>query len=116
MLVNSGKIEILRMTNTFAALGNRDYRLFWGANFSMYISRWMQMTTLSWFVLERTNSAFNVGLIGFFGMVPFLVLGVFGGFLADNLNKKRLIIITHQLTGPKGSFSKCDVSDLNNKS
>ena len=86
------------MTNTFAALGNRDYRLFWGANFSMYISRWMQMTTLSWFVLERTNSAFNVGLIGFFGMVPFLVLGVFGGFLADNLNKKRLIIITQFLT------------------
>ena len=56
------------------------------------------MTTLSWFVLERTNSAFNVGLIGFFGMVPFLVLGVFGGFLADNLNKKRLIIITQFLT------------------
>ena len=56
------------------------------------------MTTLSWFVLETTNSAFNVGLIGFFGMVPFLVLGVFGGFLADNLNRKRLIVITQFLT------------------
>ena len=93
------------MINTFAALSNRDYRLFWGANFSMYISRWMQMTTLSWFVLERTNSAFSVGLIGFFGMVPFLVLGVFGGFLADNLNKKRLIVITQFLTFHTAPYS-----------
>ena len=55
------------------------------------------MTTLSWFVLEQTRSPFSVGLVGFFGMVPFLVLGIFGGFLADKLNRKKLIVATQFL-------------------
>jgi len=60
----------------------------------MYVSRWMQMTTLSWFVLDQTGSPFSVGLVGFFGMVPFLFLGIFGGFLADKLDRKKLIVVT----------------------
>jgi len=63
----------------------------------MYVSRWMQMTTLSWFVLDQTDSAFSVGLVGFFGMVPFLVLGIFGGYLADVLDRKLLIAVTQFL-------------------
>tara|TARA_Y100000815_G_scaffold274691_1_gene309654 strand:+ start:263 stop:1507 length:1245 start_codon:yes stop_codon:yes gene_type:complete len=57
----------------------------------------MQMTTLSWFVLEKTDSAFYVGLVGFFGMIPFLLLGIFGGFLADKLDRKKLIVLTQFL-------------------
>ncbi len=83
--------------HTFDALRNSNYRLLWGTNISMYVSRWMQMTTLSWFVLDQTNSPFSVGLVGFFGMVPFLVLGIFGGFLADKLNRKKLIVVTQFL-------------------
>ena len=55
------------------------------------------MTTLSWFVLDRTDSSFSVGLVGFFGMVPFLVLGIFGGYLADVLDRKLLIAVTQFL-------------------
>ena len=55
------------------------------------------MTTLSWFVLEKTDSAFYVGLVGFFGMIPFLILGIFGGFLADKLDRKKLIVLTQFL-------------------
>tara|TARA_B100000686_G_scaffold66081_1_gene71221 strand:- start:2027 stop:3202 length:1176 start_codon:yes stop_codon:yes gene_type:complete len=57
----------------------------------------MQMTTLSWFVLDKTESPFSVGLVGFFGMVPFLFLGIFGGFLADKLDRKKLIVVTQFL-------------------
>ena len=87
----------LRRLHTFDALSNGNYRRFWGANFTMYISRWMQMTTLSWFVLEETGSPFKVGLVGFYGMVPFLLLGIFGGFLADKLDRKKLIVVTQFL-------------------
>jgi len=38
-----------------------------------------------------------VGLVGFFGMVPFLVLGIFGGYLADVLDRKLLIAVTQFL-------------------
>ena len=55
------------------------------------------MTTLSWFVLDQTGSPFSVGLVGVFGMVPFLFLGIFGGFLADKLDRKKLIVVTQFL-------------------
>ncbi|MDC0035594.1 MFS transporter [Chloroflexi bacterium] len=87
----------IRNLHTFDAFKNGNYRLLWGTNISMYVSRWMQMTTLSWFVLEQTGSPFSVGLVGFFGMVPFLFLGIFGGFLADKLDRKKLIVVTQFL-------------------
>jgi hypothetical protein len=41
----------------------------------------MQMTILAWLVLQLTDSPWLVALVGFFGMVPILVLGlVVGGY------------------------------------
>ena len=76
---------------TFELFSNSNYRLLWGTNFTMYVSRWMQMTTLSWFVLNLTDSAFKVAVVGFCGMAPLLFLGIFGGLLADKLNRKKLM-------------------------
>lgn len=56
------------------------------------------MTTLSWFVLNLTDSAFKVGVVGFCAMAPMLVLGIFGGLLADKVNRKKLIAGTQFLT------------------
>lgn len=80
--------------NTFRAFHNHNYRLLWPANFAAYASRWMQMTLLVWFVLERTDSAWLVALVGFFGMAPMFLLGIVGGVLADRADRRRLLIIT----------------------
>ena len=56
------------------------------------------MTTLAWFVLDLTDSAFKVGVVGFCGMAPLLFLGIFGGLLADKLDRKKLIVATQFLT------------------
>ena len=76
------------------AFSNRSYWYLWPANFLVYISRWMQMTLLVWFVLEITESPFYVALVGFFGMAPLLLFGAFGGVLADRLNKLKLLLTT----------------------
>ena len=81
----------------FSALHDSNYRLLWGSNFAMYLSRWMQMTVLSWFVLNITESPFKVGIVGFCGMAPNLVLGIFGGYLADKLDRKKLLSVTQIL-------------------
>ena len=52
------------------------------------------MTMLGWFVFEITGSAFLVTLVGFSGMGPLVVLGVFGGVLADRLDKRKLLLGT----------------------
>ena len=76
----------MRTLRTFDAFHNRSFRFLWPANFFSYISRWMQMTMLVWYVLELTGSAFQVALVGFFGMAPMLFLGILGGALADRFD------------------------------
>lgn len=83
---------------TFEAFGNRSYRLLWPANFLAYICRWMQLTLLGWLVLELTDSPFLVALVGFFGMLPLLILGMVGGVLADRVNKHRILIMTQVIS------------------
>ena len=83
---------------TFEAFGNRSYRLLWPANFLAYICRWMQLTLLGWLVLELTDSPFSVALVGFFGMLPLLILGMVGGVLADRVNKHRILIMTQVIS------------------
>ena len=77
-----------------SAFLEKDFAFLWISNVSMYIARWMQITTLSWFVLEVTDSPFSVGLVGFFGMAPFFMFGIFGGLLADSVDRKKLIAFT----------------------
>jgi MFS family permease len=54
----------------------------------------MSLTLLIWFVLEQTDSPFMVALVGFFAFAPTLLLGAFGGLLADRVDRRRLLITT----------------------
>ena len=82
----------LSAATTFKSFTNRNYRVLWSANFFSFVSRWMQMTLLIWLVLTLTDSAWHVALVGFFAMVPLLVLGIFFGVLADKFDRKRLLV------------------------
>ena len=84
--------------HTFDAFSNHSYRLLWPANFFAYVARWMQMTLLGWLVLELTDSALRVALVGFFSMLPLLLLGMIGGVLADRVNKHRLLVTTQVMS------------------
>jgi len=48
-------------------------------------------------VYQLSGSSVQLGLAGFFQALPFIVFGLFGGVLADTLNRKKLIAITHSL-------------------
>ena len=85
-----------RLPPTFDAFRHPGFRLLWPANFFSYISRWMQMTLLIWFILDITDSPFFVALVGFSGMIPLLLFGVFGGVLADRVDRRK-VLITSQL-------------------
>jgi MFS family permease len=76
------------------ALRNRNFRLFWTGNFLSNIGTWMQNVAQGWLVLTLTNSAFWLGVVGFAGSIPFLIFTLFGGVVADRVNKRRLLVIT----------------------
>ena len=96
--------RLTRVPSTLDAFRNPGFRLLWPANFFSYISRWMQMTFLAWMILQETGSPFYVGLVGFFGMFPLLAFGVFGGVLADRMNRHRLLLGMQFLNLATGLF------------
>lgn len=81
-------------TGLFRAFQNRNYVRLWLANGLSFNARWMQMTLLSWLILELTDSPWLVALVGFFSSVPMLFLGLLGGVLADSVNRQRLMVLT----------------------
>ena len=76
------------------ALRNRNFRLFWTGNFLSNIGTWMQNVAQGWLVLTLTNSSFWLGVVGFAGSIPFLIFTLFGGVIADRVNKRHLLFVT----------------------
>jgi len=92
-MVNNLLVRFLNI-HTFDAFHDKNYRFLWISDFLTYTGRWTNLTVLAWLVHELTSSAFKVSLVGFFLMLPFLFIGLLGGFLSDNFNKKHIIVIT----------------------
>ena len=86
-----------RVPQIVRALRNPNFRLFWSGNFLSNIGTWMQNVAQGWLVLTLTNSAFWLGVVGFAGSIPFLIFTLFGGVVADRVNKRKLLIVTQSV-------------------
>lgn len=78
----------------FSALKVKYFRIYWLGMFVSLIGTWIQTITQSWLVFELTNSAFLLGVVGFLSSIPMFVLSLFGGVLADRINKRNILIFT----------------------
>ncbi len=76
------------------ALQNRDFRFIWSVNCLWQTAAGIETTVLGWLVLEMTDSAWAVALVGFFRWLPMLVLGMLSGVLADRVNRQRVLVAT----------------------
>jgi MFS family permease len=77
-----------------AALGHRDFRLFWSGQLVSLIGTWMQSVGQAWLVLELTGSPFHLGLVTALQFTPILLLSPVGGALSDRFPKRRIILLT----------------------
>jgi len=83
--------------NPFTALRHRNFRLFFAGQFISLCGTWMQTVAQGWLVLQLTNSPFKVGLVSTLGSLPILAFTLYGGVLADRVNKHRGIILFQSL-------------------
>ena len=81
-----------------AALASTDYRLLLGSSTLWWLAHYMEMIVLGWLVLELTDSAGLVGLVGFCRSIPSLIVGGFGGLLSDKMGRRPLILAAQTLT------------------
>jgi len=88
-----GLLAALKAT-TFRSLRHRNYRLYFLGQIVSFTGTWMQSAALMWLMYDRTGdprwpSWLLVAQIG-----PTLVLGTWGGHLADRHPKRQLITLT----------------------
>jgi MFS family permease len=81
---------------TFAsARGSRNFRLFLTGQFISAIGTWMTFTATSWLILTLTEgSGTALGINAALAFGPVLLLGPWGGVLADRFDKRRILTFT----------------------
>jgi MFS family permease len=75
-------------------LGNDHFRRLWVANIATVIGAQLTVVAVPAQIYEITGSSAYVGLTGLFGLVPLVVFGLYGGALADVMDRRTLLVVT----------------------
>jgi MFS family permease len=79
------------------ALRHRNYRLFFSGQTVSLVGTWITRIATSWLVYRLTHSVFLLGVVGFFGQIPTLLLAPFTGVLIDRWNRHHILVVTQVL-------------------
>src|SRR5256885_13448335 len=80
------------------ALQHRNYRLFFGGQSLSLIGTWITRVATSWLVYRLTGSALLLGVVGFCGQIPTLLLSPVAGVLVDRYDRHRILVVTQVLS------------------
>jgi MFS family permease len=84
----------------FRSLRVHNYRLYASANLVSLTGTWMQRIGQDWLVLQLSgDNGVALGLVTALQFGPTLVLGLYGGVLADRYAKRRVLLATQTLMG-----------------
>ena len=82
---------------SFGSLSVPNYRRYFVGQLVSLSGNWMQAVASIWLVLTLTGSGAAVGLTTALQFLPMLLLGAWGGLLADRFPKRDLLIATQAL-------------------
>ncbi len=89
-----------KFNSTFGAVhSSRNYRIYLVGQSISLCGTWMQTVAQAWLVLKITGSGTALGFVVALQFLPVLVLGPWGGVLADRMPKRRLLLITQVAFG-----------------
>lgn len=78
----------------FPAFKYKNYRLYFFGQLISFTGSWLHGVAHGWLVYQLTHSAFWLGSVSAISALPVLLLSLYGGYLVDRFNKKRLLILT----------------------
>ena len=85
------------LSRTFTSLAIPNYRRYFTGQVISISGNWMQTVAEMWLIVQLTGSGVSVGLVAGLQFLPVLLLGAWGGLLADRLAKRRLLMLTQAL-------------------
>src|SRR5258706_9358040 len=72
----------------------RDFSVFWTGSFLSSMGTQFTNVAMAWQIYELTNSPLQIGLLGLARALPQMVLLLFGGLLADAIDRRKLMMCT----------------------
>ncbi len=76
------------------ALQHRNFRLFFGGQSISLVGTWITRVATSWLIYRLTGSELLLGVAGFAGQIPTLVITPFAGVLVDRMDRRQMLVIT----------------------
>jgi MFS family permease len=87
------------MSSRLGPFSSLNYRLYFGGQCISLVGTWMQQVALAWLVFTLSHSGTVLGFAIAAQTLPILLLGPYGGLLADRFDKRRLLLITQVILG-----------------
>jgi MFS family permease len=85
------------LRRSVASLQIPNFRRFFTGQVVSVSGSWMQTVAEAWLVLSLTSSGVALGVSTALQFLPILLLGAWGGLLADRFSKRRLLVVTQTL-------------------
>ena len=81
-------------TDPYSSLRYPEFRYFIIAQFLFTVAILIQEVVLSYYLYELTGDPFALGLIGLAEAVPFISLALFGGYIADRYDRRKVYMLS----------------------
>jgi MFS family permease len=93
-LIRTSGSDFPQRRSPLLALRYRDFRLYWGGGFVSQVGSQMRLVAVGVQMWDLTHNYAAVGLLGLVKLVPLLILSLFGGVIADAVDRRRLLMLT----------------------
>ena len=85
--------------NTFSSFKVRNFKVYYIGQLISVSGTFLQALAQDWLVLKLTNSGVMLGIALAFQFLPMLLLGSYGGVIADRFSKLKILYITQTISG-----------------
>jgi MFS family permease len=85
------------LRRSISSLSVPNYRRYFVGQVISVSGNWMQLVAQMWLIVKLTDSGVAVGLTAGLQFAPILLLGAWGGLIADRFPKRRVLMVTQPL-------------------
>lgn len=88
----------LAAVNAIRSLRHRNYRLYFFGQLISLPGNWIQNLAMGWLVYRLSDSVLLLGVVGFAGQIPSLLITPLAGVYADRIDRRRVLLITQSIS------------------
>ena len=95
--VDAKKTADIFYPGAFGSFRIKEYRIYFPGAMIAALGMWVQIVAQGWLIVNLTSSEFLIGLVAFCANLPFLLLSLPGGMLADRFEKRKVVMTSQSI-------------------